>query len=175
MASPVVTSGLLPRLRAWFNLSQPMLGQCLGLSREMISQVERGLRGLPLSATLPQAALTLAYQTTTDKEPTAEPLDAAALLKQQRACEYRAVQLAFELSRLPERALWARRRLAALPTLRAVLAPGNTPAPTWLADFEAGAHTELARSGSTAQALLRARLVALEAEAAELARLLGAA
>ena len=137
----------------------------------MVSQVERSLRGLPLSATLPQAALTLAYQTTTDKEPTPEPLDAAALLKQQQACEHRAGQLAYELSRLPERALWARRRLAALPTLLAVLAPGSTPPPEWLASFEAEARAELVRSGSTAQALLRARQVALEAEAAELARL----
>ena len=116
MPSPE-TSSLLPRLRAHFNLSQPELGHCLGLSRTMVSQVERGLRPLPLPASLPQAALTLAYHNT-PAAPEPEALDADALQKQQRACLHRAGQLGYELGQLPVRAAWARKRLAALPPSR---------------------------------------------------------
>ena len=172
MPSPETTR-LLPRLRAHFNLSQPELGHCLGLSRTMVSQVERGLRPLPLPASLPQAALTLAYHHT-PAEPDPEALDTAALRKQQRACLHRAGQLAHELSQRPARAAWARRRLAALPVLTTALAPTGAEIPAWLAGFAADARAELLRSGSTAQARLRARQAALEAEAAELNRWLAA-
>ena len=172
MPSPE-TSSLLPRLRAHFNLSQPELGHCLGLSRTMVSQVERGLRPLPLPASLPQAALTLAYHNT-PAAPEPEALDADALQTQQRACLHRAGQLGYELGQLPVRAAWARRRLAALPTLTAALAPMGAKSPGWLAQFEADARAELLRSGSTAQARLRARQAALEAEAAELSQVLAA-
>ncbi len=57
MASPE-TARLLPSIRQHFNLSQPALVYCLGLSRTMVSQGEGGLRSLP------QAALTLALQAT---------------------------------------------------------------------------------------------------------------
>lgn len=170
MPTPIV---LLARLRAWFGLSQTDLGYCFGLQREVISQVERGLRPLPLPASLPQAALTLAYHNT-PAEPAPEALDRAALHKQQRACRHRAGQLTYELSLLPERAAWARRRLAALPVLTAALAPAGTEAPKWLAYFAADARAELLRSGSTAQARLRARIAGLEAEAAAIAQELAA-
>ena len=169
-----LTSGnLLPRLRAWFNLSQTELGRCLGLSKMMVSQVERGVRGLPLGASLPQAALTLA-QHQTALEPIPEALDVAALQRHQQHCQLRADQLAFELAGLPERAAWARRRLAAMPTLTAVLAPGGAPLPLWLAYFEFEARAELQHSGSTAQALLRLRQAALAHEAAQTGLLLTA-
>ena len=170
MTSPITTT-LLPRLRAWFRLSQAELGYCLGLSREMVSQVERGVRGLPLPASLPQAALTLAQHVTSSTLTAMEAPDAKALLKHQRACQHRADQLTFELTLLPERAEWARRRLAALPTLRAALAPMGTRLPNWLAGFEADARAEIVRSGSTAQALLRVRWTGLLAEATEADRL----
>lgn len=170
MPDPTPTR-LLPRLRAWFNLSQAELGRCLGLSREMVSQVERGVRGLPLSAALPQAALTLAQQTT-PTEPTPEPLDATALCRHQRHCQHRADQLTQALGALPVRAAGARRRLAALPVLTAALAPANAAPPPWLARFAAEARAELARSGSTAQAQLQLRRAGLLAEAAEAGRLL---
>ncbi|RYU78930.1 hypothetical protein [Hymenobacter persicinus] len=171
MQNVAANMGLLPRLRAWFGLSQTGLGQCLGLSKMMVSQVERGVRGLPGRAAMPQAALTLAlHSTATDPSP--EPLDAQAVLQRQQACQQRANQLAFELSGMLERATWARRRLAALPTLLAALAPPGTAAPAWLATFEADARQELARSGTTAQALLRLRLAALTAEVAEAEQLL---
>ena len=102
MASPE-TARLLPRLRQHFNLAQSALGECLGLSRTMVSQVERGLRPLPLPAALPQAALTLALHNT-PAEPVSEAPDAAALRKQQRAAGLRADQLAHELDQLPARA-----------------------------------------------------------------------
>jgi transcriptional regulator with XRE-family HTH domain len=157
------TTRLLPSLRQHFNLSQPALGKCLGLSRTMVSQVERGIRGLPLPAALPQAALTLAWQNV-PAEPAPETVNTTALRKHQRAAELRANQLDFELSQLPTRAAWARRRLAALPILTAALAPVGTPA--WLASFAAEAHAELLRSGSTAQARLRMRIAGLRAEVA---------
>lgn len=172
MSSPEATL-LLPRLRAHFNLSQEELGHYLGLSRTMTSQVERGIRPLPLPAAFPQAALTLAYHNT-PAEPAPEALDRAALHKQQRASQLRAEQLSHELSQLPARAAWARRRLAALPVLTAALAPAGTAPPAWLADFEAGAHAELLRSGSTAQARLRARIAGLRAEAVAAAQELAA-
>lgn len=165
---------LLPRLRAWFHLSQSELGHCLGLSREMVSQVERGVRGMPLPASLPQAALTLAQHVTSTAGASAETPVATTLRRQHRACQRQADQLAFALSLLPERAEWARRRLGALPTLRAALALPEATPPTWLTSFEAEAHAELARSGATAQALLQARREGLLAEAAEIERLLAA-
>ena len=168
------TSRLLPRLRAFFSLSLTDLGYCLGLSKTMVSQVERGVRPLPLPASLPQAALTLAYHNT-PTEPDPEALDRAALQKHQRACRHRAEQLTYELSLLPERATWARRRLAALPVLTAALAPAGAAPPAWLAGFTADARAELLRSGSTAQARLRARIAGLLAEAAATAQEVAAA
>ena len=91
-----------------------------------------------------------------------------ALLRQARADAHRAQQLEFELSLLPERAAWARRRLAALPALTAALAPAGGPPPPWLAGFAIEARAELLRSGSTAQARLRARIAGLRAGAAAL-------
>ena len=155
---------LLPRLRAWFGLSQIALAQALGLSKAMLWQVERGLRGLPLPAALAQAALTLAQQNT-PAEPLPETPDGAALRRHQRACQLRADRLTYKLDQLPARAAWARRRLAALPILTAALTPANAEAPAWLSDFAATARAELARSGSTAQARLRVRLAGLRAEA----------
>lgn len=167
-------SRLLPRLRAFFSLSLADMGHCLGLSRTMVSQVERGIRPLPLPAAPPQAALTLAQQRT-PAEPAPEALDTAALRKHQRACQHRAEQLAHELSLLPARATWARRRLAALPVLTAALAPAGTAPPAWLAGFAAEARAELGRSGSTAQARLRIRIAGLRAEADAAAQELAAA
>ncbi|GAA4023271.1 hypothetical protein GCM10022409_03870 [Hymenobacter glaciei] len=167
------TTRFLPSLRTHFNLSQPELGTCLGLSRTMVSQIERGLRPLPLPAVLPQAALTLARHNT-PAEPAPEALDTAALQKQLRTCQLRADQLAHELDQLPARAAWARRRLAALPVLTAVLAPAGGTPPAWLAGFIADAQAELARSGSTAQARLRGRIAGLRAEAGALAQELAA-
>jgi len=164
---------LLPRLRSWFGLSQVEMANYLGLSKAMLWQVERGIRGLPLPASLPQAALTLAYHSTT-AEPTAEALDTTALHKQQRACQLRADALAYELEGLPTRAVWARRRLAALPVLTAALAPAGGASPAWLASFAANARAELVRSGSSAQARLRARIAGLRAEAASIAQELAA-
>jgi transcriptional regulator with XRE-family HTH domain len=164
---------LLPRLRAWFSLSQNDLGQCLGLSHNMVSQVELGLRNLPLRATMAQAAFTLAYQqTVAGPEPAPEAPDVAALHYRLRACQLRADQVAAELREMSARATWARRRLMALPALTAALTAAGTPPPAWLTGFAAEANAELARSGSTAQALLRLRYVALVAEADEAARVL---
>ena len=172
MASPE-PARLLPSLRKHFNLSQPALGYCLGLSRTMVSQVERGLRPLPLPAALPQAALTLARQRT-PADPAPEAPDGAALRKQQRAAELRASQLSYELNQLPIRAAWARRRLAALPILTQALSPAGATPPAWLAGFAADARAELVRSGSTAQARLRVRIAGLRAEVEAVARELAA-
>lgn len=172
MAEEPIT--LLPQLRAWFGLSQAGLGTCLGLGKAMVSQVERGVRRLPLRASLPQAALTLARQAT-PAEPAPEALNIVALQEQLQMCQHRAEQMALELARMPSRATWARRRLAALPTLTAVVAPGGAAPPTWLEEFAEAARAELVRSGSTAQALLQARQAAMAAEAAEIARLLATA
>jgi transcriptional regulator with XRE-family HTH domain len=171
MPSASVNSTLLPKLRAWFGLSQSGLGRCLGLSKMMVSQVERGVRGLPARAAMPQAALSLALQSTA-LDPPPEPLDVAAVQRRRQACQQQADKLAFELSGLLERATWARRRLTALATLSAVLAPGSAEPPAWLADFTEEARAELVRSGATAQALLRLRLAALTAEAAEAEQIL---
>ncbi|MCR5886565.1 hypothetical protein LRS06_02010 [Hymenobacter sp. J193] len=95
-----------------------------------------------------------------------------ALRRQQRACLLRADRVAYELELLPERAAWARRRLAALPTLTAALCPHGEPPPPWLNGFANAARDELVRSGSTAQARLHARRAALLAEAAALEQLL---
>ncbi|GAA4383228.1 hypothetical protein [Hymenobacter koreensis] len=173
-AAPPLSPNLLRRLRAWFGLSLTELGACLGLSKAMTLQVEQGLRGLPLHAELPRLALDLAQQAT-PAAPAPEPPDAAALRRHQRACELRADALAHRLAALPERATWARRRLAALPTIAATLAAAGAPPAPWPEPFAAGARAELTRSGSTAQALLQARLAGLRAEAAEVARLLPAA
>ncbi|WP_460608142.1 hypothetical protein [Hymenobacter terrigena] len=160
-------------MRTFFGLSNAAIGRCLGLNKDMMYQVERGIRPLPLPAALPHAALTLAYHNTL-AEPEPEAPDADVLHKHLRACQLRADQLNHELDQLPARATWARRRLAALPVLMAALTPAGGAAPAWLATFEAKAHAELARSGSTAQARLRIRIAGLRAEAAAVAQELAA-
>jgi hypothetical protein len=140
----------------------------------MVSQIERGIRGLPMGAVLPQAALTLARHQTL-AEPDAEPLDTRQLRRHQQTCQLRADNLALELRQLTERATWARRRLAALPILHQALTPANGMPPAWLERFGGEARNELVRSGSTAQALLRLRQAALLAEAAATGELLAAA
>ena len=171
---PATPAALLPRLRAFFGLSLADLGHCLGLSKTMVSQVERGLRLLPLPAALPQAALTLALQAT-PPDPNPEAPDAAALEKYRCACLHQAEQLAYQMAQLPARAAWARRRLAALPVLTQALDPAGTAPPAWLAAFAAAARAELARSGTTAQARLTGRMAGLRAEATAVAELLAAA
>ena len=51
-----------------------------------------------------------------------------------------------------------------MPTLKATLTPAGSEPPPWLADFAAEARAGLARSGSTAQALLQLRQQVLAAE-----------
>ncbi|RTQ52375.1 hypothetical protein EJV47_05005 [Hymenobacter gummosus] len=163
----------LVRLRAWFALSQAELGRYLGLGREMVSQVERGVRPLPLPAALADAALTLAWQAGEAAPlPPPEPPDPAALHRQLREARHRAEQLAHELLIMQERSTWATRRLAALPTLTAALTAGGAAAPAWLERFASRARNELVRSGPTAQALLTARRAGLLAEATALAQTL---
>lgn len=162
--------GRWPELRAWFGLSVTKLGHCFGLSRAMMWQVETGHRSLPLAATVPHLALLRAREEA--PEPTPEPLDAAALQRQLRECQHRAGQLQYKLGLLQEQAAPARRRLAALPLIRATYAAMQAELPSWLPYFELDAQAELQRSGRTAQALLQARRAALLAEAAELERLL---
>jgi hypothetical protein len=126
-----------------------------------------------MGAVLPQAALPLAQHSTV-VDPTPEPVDAAVLRRHQRACQFKADNLTYKLSLLPEQVAWARRRLAALPTLRTALVPTGTSIPPWLELFQSEARNELATKSSTAQALLKLRQAALAYEAEQTRLLLAA-
>ncbi len=201
------TGGALGAVRRYFGLSQADVAPFLGLPQAGVAGVESGGRALSLRAGRQLALLTAglpdgwhepgsgqqaAHNSAAAGAAAAaeidplDPLDPAALRARQQYCEAAAMRERAQLARLTERATQARRRLAALPGLRAAVGP--PPAATtgraaldherrrlWLALFENEARTVLARDGATAQTLLALRLGALEFEAAQLRALLAKA
>lgn len=168
-----VGSSVLHTFRRHFGLSQVDLALYLGVSATQINQTESGARMLPAKALVSRAQLLAALDTKPGLA--SDPLDAATLRARQRQCLHEAGELRFRLEVLIERATIARYRLAALPTLRRGT-PGQPPAQpnqlAWLKIFENEALTELRQSGATVQALLAARIAALEREAEALTGIL---
>lgn len=198
---PLLTdTALLRQLGEAFGLTQTALGQLLGLSRSMLSQVRTGHRRLPPAAYVAlthlvvalQAVAPLAVSAPADAPPAVAiaPADLPALGRHARACRATAARLALEQAALATRAAWATRRLAVLPVLAATVPAlgaalaspdpgpdpgpdtGHTPGPRWLARFEAEAREALITSGPLAQARLALRRAALLHEVALTDRLL---
>ncbi len=184
-------TALFGQLGAAFGLTQTALGQLLGLSSKMISQVATGRRRLPPATYVALTHLVVALQAAPPLPdpladpppvPPLDPADLAALGRHARACRATAARLVVEQAALATRAAWATRRLAVLPVLTATVpalgpAPqspdtGHVPAPRWLARFAEEAREALAASGPLAQARLALRRAALLHEATLTDRLL---
>ncbi|WP_310394082.1 helix-turn-helix transcriptional regulator [Hymenobacter sp.] len=172
--------GLSAAVRRHFGFSQLELARLLGVSQVQVAQAETGPRPLPADARARLRALSgLLAPAPTGPAP---PDDPAPLVKRRAACLDQARRLRHRLRHeLPARAQPARHRLAAASALPAALAAA-LPLPPRAQDTQQAqlvllhnaARTELTtRSGPTAEALLRARLAGLLAEANALAQALG--
>lgn len=168
----ILGDGLLLLIRRNFGMSQTDLALFLGISPVQLAQAETAVRRLPVKAILPQVVLAAAAEFTPAPP---EPLDRAPLEQRLRACEYEMRQLRPRLESCQQRAEIARRRLAALSALQQSPTPDlpwTEDQQRWLQRFERQARAALPECGTTAQALLAARLAALEHEAALLTQLL---
>lgn len=199
--SPPPTT-LAGRVRAHFGLEQHELAALLGLSRPMLTNIEAGRRALtcevaarlaPFVAAVPtaaEAAAQLLAETQAQADATAPlpapppgPVAPGPLEKRRAACLHEARALRWQLRGLPAQARQAAAWAAALPGILAALPPpppeGQPPATpeqarlryvhSWLATVPLALSPEVL----TQWHLLRQRALALEAEAAALAALLG--
>ena len=171
-------------VRAYLGLSQAALGQYLGLTRGQVAHVEAGRRGLNRPAThlLNQLADLLPPPLGEGPpEPDlatlpAELPDPHPLRRRQRRCVWQAANLRLDLEKRVTRAHQARRWQQLLPGLLAALParPADAPSRRWLTARATNAQAELDPASTAARVLLQLRIRYLEAEAAELARLLAA-
>ena len=176
-------TNLLARTRAWFGLDQTALALYLGLSHGLVHSIEAGRRALttevfmalrPLVQHLPPAEAPVAPAAVLP--PGTPGPDAAELDFRRRVCQQQAARLGRELAALEARARVAARWAQALPALRQATAdapappdPANPDRGAWLADWLTRQARPLPPAAVTRWHLLRARVVALAAEAAALA------
>lgn len=158
-------------LRRCYGLTQQSLAEWLGIPRGSVNMAERGLRALPGAATINFSRLTLASMVPPSPAPAAP--DADRLRRRQAECQLAAARLRTELADMQTRFAQCQVRLRALPMLRA----GDQTAPraglerAWLNILELEAQLDLDACDATAQALLTARISALDHEAATLEQL----
>ncbi|RTQ45606.1 hypothetical protein EJV47_24250 [Hymenobacter gummosus] len=187
MARPATHSSL-SRLYTHFGLKAYELAQYLGITAVQLSRMNTGQRPYSQEAREGLAPFEAALEAATaaPPPPVLEAPDAAPLQRRLRYCEHHARRLRWELRPLEEQARQAGARVAALPAVRAALAPDpgpeNKPAvsratwPAWLNWFRhrwLGEYfTALPADLSAQYHLLRLQAEALETEAAALQQLL---
>ena len=174
------STNVLARVRAWFGLDQEALALYLGASPALVGSIETGRRALtaeiftalrPLVQHLPPAEAPATAPVAALPPGTPGP-DAAELDFRRRVCQQQAARLGRELAALEARARVAARWAQALPDLRQAAAeadPANPDRGAWLADWLTRQARPLPPEAVTRWHLLRARVVALTAEAAALA------
>ena len=178
------STNVLARVRAWFGLDQEALALYLGASPALVGSIETGRRALtteiftalrPLVQHLPPAEAP-ATAPVAALPPGPPGPDAAELDFRRRVCQQQAARLGRELAALEARARVAARWAQALPALRQAAAeaagppdPANPDRGAWLADWLTRQARPLPPEAVTRWHLLRARVVALTAEAAALA------
>lgn len=174
-AKPSTT--LLARVRRYFDLDQATLAAYVGVGAAMIGHIEAGrkacssqvlLRLLPLVQALPAA---LVVEAAADPATHLAPPATAPLAARRDYCQHHAAKLRRELTALTQTLEHARRWQQALPAL---LAQAEERARPWLRCRQAQATADLNGDTAARYHLLRLRAEALEAEAAELAKLLEA-
>ena len=174
------STNVLARVRAWFGLDQEALALYLEASPALVGSIETGRRALtteiftalrPLVQHLPPAEAP-ATAPAAALPPGPPGPDAAELDFRRRVCQQQAARLGRELAALEARARVAARWAQALPDLRQAAAeadPANPDRGAWLADWLTRQARPLPPEAVTRWHLLRARVVALTAEAAALA------
>ena len=190
MARKLPSNSLSAAVRAHFGLTQPELGDYLGVRREQVAFVEGGQRTFsavaerrlrPLALLLPGVLLAdnpappMAAATAPAEAP-----DTPALRKRLRRCRHEAAQLRYELENHAARAEVQAQRQRGLAQLRAALLPTpDAPADAeterrhrWLDSLPAAVLP--APMSATTRALGAARLRGLLAEAEALEQLLAA-
>lgn len=181
---PTSSSSLVAEVRKFFGLQQQQLADYIGVSRELLANVEAGRRDIsssvllrlnPLAARMPEHAAPDA--TDFSDEPITAP-HAADLEFRRAECLHKAGQLRWKMRPLARRIRFAKRWQQVLPGLLAAAAtepvadPQAARARRWLLSRQADAADELDALQSAQWHLLRVRAEALEAEAAALAALL---
>lgn len=175
LAKPSTT--LVAQVRRYFGLDQVTLAAYVGVGAAMIGHIEAGrktsssqvlLRLLPLLQALPVAPAAAAA---TDPAAHLAPPAAAPLAARLAYCQHHAAKLRRELKVLTQTLEYARRWQQALPAL---LAQADERARLWLLRRQAQAAADLDGDTAARYHLLRLRAEGLEAEAAELIKLLGA-
>ena len=190
MARKLPSNSLSAAVRAHFGLTQPELGDYLGVRREQVAFVEGGQRTFsavaerrlrPLALLLPGVLLAdnpappMAAATAPAEAP-----DTPALRKRLRRCRHEAAQLRYELENHAARAEVQAQRQRGLAQLRAALLPApDAPADAetehrrrWVDSLPAAVLP--APMSATTRALGAARLRGLLAEAEALEQLLAA-
>ncbi|UOQ51037.1 hypothetical protein [Hymenobacter cellulosivorans] len=164
-------------IREKLGLSQDMLGNWLGISRNSVALAEGLHRAWPLGTAVQLIRLTLAtiglVYDPAGNRPAPPPLpapppDHEPLQARLTYCQHHASRLRYELADLRLKAAPYEARLAALPALRAFPEPVKNPAheENWLALLETEAETALLYDcGAGPQKLLEARIAGLEREA----------
>ena len=178
------STNVLARVRAWFGLDQEALALYLGASPALVGSIETGRRAL--TAEIFTALRPLVQHLPPAEAPATAPVaalppgppgpNAAELDFRRRVCQQQAARLGRELAALEARAHVAARWAQALPALRQAAAeaagppdPANPDRGAWLADWLTRQARPLPPAAATRWHLLRARAVALTAEAAALA------
>ena len=185
----IPSNTLLAQVRKYLGLEQQELGDYLGISRQLIANIEAGRRSLtgPLLLRLnPLAALLPTKGPARPATPEPEHAPPAALAPgpleaRLDYCRHHAEKLRRELLKLAATQAAARRWQAVLPALLAAPAPAEGLVPPaeaararqWLLARQQQAHATLHDPDEAARYhLLRLRIEALETEAAGLAALL---
>ncbi|WP_082116068.1 helix-turn-helix domain-containing protein [Hymenobacter terrenus] len=179
----VPSLSLVARVRAWFGLHQQELALYLGVSPALVQALENGRRSL--SADVLQTLLPLATQLPAAPPapevaaevlpPSAPDPDAGTLDFRRRVCLKQAARLRAQAAPLAQQAHRAERWAQALPALLEapdspnIAADNATARAAWRADWLHRQARPLSAEAATRWHLLRARVVALEAEAAALA------
>ena len=188
MQKALPSTSLESAVRGALGLTQEQLARYLGVTRGQVAHAEAGrrvLRGeasrrLFLLADLLPPPLGKGPPEQAPEAPAAPgALDPHPLRRRQRRCAWQAANLRLELEQLVGRARHAHRWQLVLPQLRAALPADPTDAEglrtrRWLDARAAEAQEELDAASATTRVLLRLRIEHLEAEAAQLARLLAA-
>ena len=188
MQKALPSTSLESAVRGALGLTQEQLARYLGVTRGQVAHAEAGrrvLRGeasrrLFLLADLLPPPLGNGPPEPAPEAPAAPgPLDPHPLRRRQRRCAWQAANRRLELEQLAGRARHAHRWQQVLPQLRAALPTDPTDAEglrtrRWLDARAAEAQEELDAASATAHVLLHLRIEHLEAEAAQLARLLAA-
>jgi transcriptional regulator with XRE-family HTH domain len=174
-------------VRELLGLTQLELAGHLRLSRDLLAQVEIGRRTLPTAALIRLAPLLTLLNSGRGAAGTEPPLLAAetdftqpqaaeAVRGRLQNCQHEVMTARMQLAKLQEQATRLRRRfqiltplLAALPALPAAGSPDPDARDRgWYTDQLATATAELGRYGALPQALLQARIKALDTEIADL-------